>query len=176
MSPAISDKHVAKSGTLSTTAPINLAVLKGSAMTLEQINSRAQIDDVLVRYTTALDQKDWGLLNEVFASNATADFSQAGGPADPVRGREAIAEVINQTLGTLVTQHVASNFVVSLSGDDAEVVSYVMAQHYRSADGAEFVLHGRYTDIFRREAEGWRIASRVLEPIYTTGDPGVFGA
>jgi hypothetical protein len=144
--------------------------------TLQDISDRADIEDVLNRYTTALDTKDWALLERVFSQQAEADFSQVGGPPQPVISSAAIAEVLKATLGTLITQHVSSNSLIELSGDTAKVVSYLIAQHWRKSDGLEYVLRGRQIDVFVFEATGWRVARRLLQPIHATGNPAVFGS
>jgi hypothetical protein len=144
--------------------------------TAQELSDRAQIEDVLTRYTTALDTKDWALLEQVFSASAVADFSHVGGPAQPVVSASAIAAVLEATLGTLTTQHVWSNAVIELNGDSAKAVSYVMAQHWRKSDGVEFVLRGRYLDTLTRDATGWQFTNRMLIPIHGTGNPAVFGS
>jgi 3-phenylpropionate/cinnamic acid dioxygenase small subunit len=149
---------------------------RNATFTLQDISDRADIEDVLNRYTKALDTKDWALLERVFSQQAEADFSQVGGPPRPVVSSTSIAEVLKATLGTLITQHISSNSLIELSGGTAKVMSYVMAQHWRKSDGLEFVLRGRYTDIFVIEAAGWRIAKRLLQPIHATGDPAMLSS
>jgi 3-phenylpropionate/cinnamic acid dioxygenase small subunit len=144
--------------------------------TAHDLSDRAQIEDVLTRYTTALDTKDWALLEQVFSTSAVADYSQVRGPAQPVVSASAIAALLKATLGTLTTQHVWSNASIELNGASAKAVSYLIAQHWRKSDGLEFVLHGRQVDTLAREAAGWRLTNRVLIPIHGTGDPAVFGS
>jgi 3-phenylpropionate/cinnamic acid dioxygenase small subunit len=149
---------------------------RNATFTVQDLSDRAQIEDVLNRYTTALDTKDWALLETTFSEQPTADYSRVGGPSQPLVSPTAIAGLLKATLGTLITQHISSNALIELSGDSATVVSYLLAQHWRKSDGVEFTTRGRYVDTFVREASGWRIKTRLLDPIHTTGNPAIFGS
>ena len=53
-------------------------------------DDRFAIEDLLQRYTTAIDDKDWDLLDTVFAPDAVLDYTTSGGPkgsypATPIR-------------------------------------------------------------------------------------------
>lgn len=46
---------------------------------LRALRDRLEIDDLLVRYATAIDERDWALLDTVFAEDARLDYRSAGG-------------------------------------------------------------------------------------------------
>src|ERR1700677_2247548 len=46
---------------------------------LEDLIDRRAIDDLLFRYATALDTRQWDLLDQVFAPDATIEYSPSGG-------------------------------------------------------------------------------------------------
>jgi hypothetical protein len=142
----------------------------------QALSDRAAIEDVLHRYTTALDTKDWALLDQVFSPQGTADYSQVGGPQQLVVSSNAVGNLLKATLGTLITQHVSSNTLIELNGDSAKVVSYLIAQHWRKSDGVAFITYGRHVDTFVREASGWRVKTRVLDRMHSTGNPAIFGS
>ena len=48
-------------------------------MTLEEISDRIEINDLLVRYTVAIDEKDWELLDTVYTPDAKVDYTSSGG-------------------------------------------------------------------------------------------------
>ncbi|MEO8605386.1 MAG: nuclear transport factor 2 family protein, partial [bacterium] len=50
-------------------------------MTLQQIADRIEIDDLLTRYATALDDKDWEQWAACFTPDAHIDYTAAGGIA-----------------------------------------------------------------------------------------------
>jgi hypothetical protein len=47
-------------------------------MTLEEISDRIEINDLLVRYTVAIDEKDWELLDTVYTPDAKVDYTSSG--------------------------------------------------------------------------------------------------
>ena len=139
-----------------------------AAMTLQEIADRIEIDDLLTRYATALDAKDWELFATCFTPDAWIDYSAAGG----IKGR--LAEV-RQGLAELMagfprTQHLVTNKAVRLSGDTATCRSCLFnPMGVRDGDGmAVFLEGGYYRDALVRTADGWRIAERSEEPTYST--------
>ena len=45
-------------------------------LSLQEISDRIQINDLLVRYTVAIDTQDWKLLDTVFLPDATVDYTE----------------------------------------------------------------------------------------------------
>ena len=48
-------------------------------MELQELLDRAEIEQLLVRYTRAVDTGDWDRLDEVFTEDAAIDYTQSGG-------------------------------------------------------------------------------------------------
>ena len=63
------------------------------------------------------------------------------------------------------TQHIITNHVVTLEGDEADCVAYLQAQHYNPDNS--LLVGGYYTNHFVRKAEGWRISSLKLTITWT---------
>ena len=51
-------------------------------MDLQQISDRLEIEEVLIRYTRAIDTGEWDALDTVFTPDAAIDYTQTGGIAD----------------------------------------------------------------------------------------------
>ena len=45
------------------------------------VEDRIEIDDLLTRYASAIDSRDWALLDTVFTHDAHLDYRSAGGVA-----------------------------------------------------------------------------------------------
>jgi hypothetical protein len=45
---------------------------------LQELVDRRAIDDLLLRYSTALDTRQWDLLDQVFTSDAQIDYATSG--------------------------------------------------------------------------------------------------
>jgi len=129
--------------------------MSAAIMSTADIGDRLAISDVLIRYATALDGRDWELLASCFTDDATLDYDTSG-----TYGRDAFVEHCRAGLARMkATQHCVTNHVISTDGDRAHSTSYVIAQHVREND-VTFTLGGAYSDDLVRVGTGWRIASR----------------
>lgn len=148
------------------------------AFTLEQINDRIEIDELLARYSRALDLRHFDELEGIFTSDAEFDAGGLGHPHGPA----AIRAMIEGTIGGLdATQHLVGKSIIEFGedGDSADVRTYLISQHIReSAPGPikHYFLGGEYADRVVRTADGWRIAYRRLDRMWKQGDRAVIAA
>src|ERR1700730_1259293 len=133
------------------------------------IEQRLRIADVLYRYATALDARDWELLAQVFAEDAIYSIGAHG----EIRGVSAIAARIAELIGGYEsTQHLVTNPVIEVDGTHARSTSYVRAYHHWTGDDRsrnKMELGGVYRDELVSTAHGWRITHRVLEVRWKEG-------
>jgi 3-phenylpropionate/cinnamic acid dioxygenase small subunit len=139
-----------------------------AAMTLQQITDRIEIDDLLTRYASALDAKDWELFSTCFTADAFIDYTAAGG----IKGHlPEIRTWLAQVMATFpMTQHLVTNRAVQIIGDTATSrCALFNPMGVKDGDGlAVFLEGGYYRDKLVRTPDGWRIAERVEEPTYST--------
>ncbi len=132
------------------------------------ILDRQEIDDVLTRYATAVDGRDWALLDTVFSEDAHLDYRSAGG----IRGPYAeVRQWLSEVLPIFTwTQHLVVNRAVEIDADgrSARACSIFHNPNQMLIDGEpwSFTVGGRYHDRFERRTVGWRIASRVEETVW----------
>jgi 3-phenylpropionate/cinnamic acid dioxygenase small subunit len=131
----------------------------------DHAQDRWAISDLLHSYADAVDARDWDGLAQLFTSRAEADYGDLGGVH---QGRAAI---VGHCAGALeqftATQHLIGNVRVLLAGEEsATTTCSFLAVHLRPAGAPPFVVGGRYADELTRTADGWRIASRLLQPIW----------
>ncbi len=141
-------------------------------LTMEALLDQARIENVLKRYATALDSRNWQGLDDVFIEDATAHFQGMG----HFNGRAAIVELISSALSaTAATQHLLANIVIELDGNEARSKCYLQALHTGkgSFEGKAMTVWGEYRDQLRRTPAGWRIAHRELAGIHAEGDVGM---
>lgn len=140
---------------------------------LQAISDRLEIEELLVRYSRAIDHRDFETLETLFTDDAEFDAGSLGHPTGPA----AIRAMIEGTLtGLDATQHLVGKSLVELDGDRAEVHTYLISQHVReSAPGPvkHYFLGGEYADRMVRTADGWRIAYRRLDRMWKQGDRDV---
>ena len=143
-------------------------------MTLQELSDRIEIVDLLHRYATGLDTRDWELLASVFTADGVADYSSLElGVND---GPDAIVDLCRGALSGLdATQHTISNETIEVDGDRARARCYFQAQHvFRGAPGGDnFIVAGIYEDDLVRTPAGWRIERRTLIPTWFEGNASV---
>jgi hypothetical protein len=121
---------------------------------------KEQIAEVLIRYATGIDSKDWPLLRSCWTDEIDVDYQQLGHFTSP----DALTDVMRQLHENMgPTYHRLSNFVISVEGDRATVRSYVHAVlMLQPDDDTNWVdALGHYDDVFVRTTDGWRINKRV---------------
>ncbi|GAA3354183.1 nuclear transport factor 2 family protein [Saccharopolyspora gregorii] len=129
---------------------------------------RSAVEDVLARYALGYDEGDLELLADCFTADAELSVHVADGAVTgPVRGRDAIVELVRGTAGSQRDRrrHVLSNLVLEHAGDRARARSYLTL--FAVADGAlRAVTTGRYLAELRGAPDGsggWRISDLRVE-------------
>lgn len=118
---------------------------------------RQDISDLLVRYSTGIDRRDWALFRTVFTDDCELDYGEIG----VWKGVDAVTEFMEQTHALLGhTMHRLSNMTITVDGNQAVARTYLdglmMAPDNKSGVNAI----GFYDDEIVRTADGWRIARR----------------
>jgi 3-phenylpropionate/cinnamic acid dioxygenase small subunit len=118
---------------------------------------RQDIADVLIRYATGIDSRDWPLFRTVFTPDCDLDYGEIG----TFHGVDEITDFMDKTHAAAGhTLHRMSNFAVTVSGDTAQARVYVDAL-VMAPDGQSGVnAVGFYDDDLVRTAEGWQVAKR----------------
>ncbi|HYD48612.1 MAG TPA: nuclear transport factor 2 family protein [Terriglobales bacterium] len=130
---------------------------------------REAIDDLLTRYATAVDRRDWQLFRSCFTTDAQIDYTSAGG----IKGSlEEVVTWLAQVLPVFtMTQHLVVNRDIAIEGDRATARS-AFFNPLGVSDGKGgmtlFFDGGYYSDKLVRTGDGWRIVERVEETAYTT--------
>jgi uncharacterized protein (TIGR02246 family) len=127
---------------------------------------RADIADVLVRYATGIDRRDWDAFRSCFTDDCDADYGDIG----HWRSGDEITQVMtaaHEGLGH--TLHRITNVAVDLDGDRATARSYVDAVVLvpDGESGAHAI--GFYDDALVRTETGWRIERRRFTSVRIVG-------
>ena len=134
------------------------------------MDDRVAILDTVTRYATALDSRDWDLLDRVFTPDVAADFGMG-----PRNGLETVRKTVIGALGGAgPTQHLLGNHRVEIDGDSARCVCLVRAYH--GGERGTYELFGEYRDRLVRTPAGWRIAERQLVVHHEVGSRDVLGS
>lgn len=136
------------------------------AMSVEDAVARQAITEVLVRYATGIDQRDWDRFRTCFTVDVHAEYE--GLPAWD--GVDAITEYMVQAHAAMGhTLHRVSNHAIEVDGSTARARTYVDAV-LMAADGATGVnVIGFYDDELVEDPDGWRIARRTFTQVRFAG-------
>jgi 3-phenylpropionate/cinnamic acid dioxygenase small subunit len=144
---------------------------------LHEMCDRTEISEVVYRYATGVDTKDWMLFGTCFTDPMEADMTATllATPAPQQFPLERWRRITERTLSPWNrTQHYMSNLTIKVDGDRAQCVAYLYARHYRPDDpeGKEpYNMGGYYTFKFVRTPQGWKINSYKLNPLWDEGTP-----
>jgi 3-phenylpropionate/cinnamic acid dioxygenase small subunit len=119
------------------------------------VSDRQDITDVLVRYATGIDSRDWALFRTCFTDDARFDYGGIGTWNDP----DAITDYMRKSHSG-PSLHRLTNFVIDVNADRATSRTYVDAVVMGPRGFGVFNTFGWYDDEFRRTDDGWRIAFR----------------
>jgi 3-phenylpropionate/cinnamic acid dioxygenase small subunit len=125
------------------------------------LEDKSLIGEVLVRYATGIDQRDWDLFRTCWTPDVVADYGDIG----QFVGVDALTDFMfasHHAMGA--THHHLTNFDIHVDGDRADVRCYVHAVLIAVPDDTSSWIDalGHYDDVFTRTADGWRISHRTV--------------
>ena len=126
------------------------------------MTDREDITEVLIRYATGIDRRDWPLFRTVFTADCVLDYGEIG----TWNGVDAVTEFMDQTHAMAGhTMHRLTNHAVAIDGDIATARTYVDALIMMADNNSGVNAVGFYDDELVRTADGWRIARRRFTPV-----------
>ena len=143
--------------------------------TLVELSDRWDLQDLMTRYATCIDSRDFNGLDRVFTPDARVSFEASGGPADVYPAvREWLAEMLPIFAAT---QHLMGNLEVSFErsetgGDATRATGRCMCfnpmalKPVEEKDQQVFFYGLWYVLEFVRTEQGWRIARLTQQQAY----------
>lgn len=131
---------------------------------MTEYEDQHDISDVLIRYATGIDRRDWPLFRTVFTDDCVLDYGDIG----TWHGVDAVADFMEQTHAMAGhTMHRMSNQVITVDGDRAQARTYVDALIMAPDNASGVNAIGFYDDELVRDA-GWRVARRRFTTVRVT--------
>ena len=122
-------------------------------MDRQALADRIAAEDLLTRYATAVDRRDWEQYRSIFTADAEIDYTSAGGIAGTV---DEIVEFLSTSLEMFeMTQHLVSNIDLEVNGDSATVTA-MFNNPMRLPGGDTWFTGGWYHHDLVRTPDGWR--------------------
>lgn len=141
-------------------------------MSLQEMSDRLEIDDLLARYSFAIDERDWDALDDIFTPDARIDYSETGGAAGSLA---AIKRWLPLALERFpIFQHLVATTRLDLDGDRAAsrtILFNPMVHEGESGERQTFFIGLWYRDRLVRTIAGWRICERYEEMAWVHNAP-----
>ena len=146
-------------------------------MDIQEISDRLEIQDLVTKYCTSVDKKNWENYRALFTKNASIDYSGSGGLVGSV---DEVIEYLDASLGfqpdlgfAPTTQHLVSNFDLTRDGDSGHV-RCILYNPIMLGDsgiaGTNAAIFGVWYQFDVVREEGWKIKGLSQEPaIQITG-------
>ena len=124
---------------------------------MSERDDRQDISELLVRYATGIDRRDWPLFRTVFTDDCELDYGEIG----TWQGVDAVTDFMDKTHAMAGhTLHRLTNQAITVEGDDATARTYIDAVIMFGDNQAGVNAWGFYDDEIVRTTDGWRIARR----------------
>jgi hypothetical protein len=141
------------------------------------VSDKLAVVEIVYRYATAVDRRDWALYRSLFADQVTFDFSSYGPDLAPRRmsADDWLAGFVPLFTGLAATQHSMTNPLATIDRDTAAVTMYVQAHHVFDATNAAswYTIGGYYEDTLVRVNGRWLLDGVRLMVTWRAGDPGI---
>lgn len=146
-------------------------------LSLQEISDRLEIQQLMVDYASAIDQKNFDALDAVFTPDAYIDYRAMGG----IDGRyPEVKKWLSEVLPNFqMYYHMIGNFSVKVSGDTAtsRIICFNPMVTGNAESGTQVMFLGLwYADKFVRTPAGWRMCERLEEHCYASNAPSGMNA
>jgi 3-phenylpropionate/cinnamic acid dioxygenase small subunit len=130
------------------------------------MTDRDDITDVLIRYATGIDRRDWPLFRTVFTDDCVLDYGEIG----TWTGVDAVTQFMEQAHAMAGhTMHRLTNHAITVDGDTATARTYVDGLIMSSDNTSGVNAVGFYDDELVRTGDGWRVARRRFTSVRVIG-------
>jgi ketosteroid isomerase-like protein len=145
------------------------------ALSLQEISDRIEIQELLVRYCYAVDDRDWDAYRNVFTHDAVLDDTVTGGVRSGVE--EHIAYMGRALSKILISQHAISTILLDVQGDEGTARAHCscpMVVDLGEGKRQIFFQGLWYRNRVVRTPDGWRISELVEEGYWNHNVPEGF--
>jgi ferredoxin len=146
-----------------TADPAVAAGLPVSQEELRRLIDRQQISDVLYRYASCVDYKDFATLRSLFTDDAHGVYMTV---ADLTGADEIVKWIDGMTAGKSWQHHKLTVYHIDFTGpDEASTLTYHTSHQTDAGDEtAVTLIVARYRDKLRRVDGTWKITEKIMEP------------
>ncbi|HVY86537.1 MAG TPA: nuclear transport factor 2 family protein [Caulobacterales bacterium] len=126
---------------------------------VQRLLDKEAIRDRIMSYARGVDRRDRPLLADLYWPEAIDRHLSFRGSAPD------FIDFAMKLMQGMLTHHMLGNVMIDFaSATEAHAETYYIAAHERDAEGGrqDFIIHGRYLDLFVKRGEEWRVLERTL--------------
>lgn len=144
------------------------------AIAIQTLLDRTAIVDVVARYATSIDRRQWDTFGSCFTDQLAYKFPYANGWL--ALGRDDLVRLCARLFARFdATQHISANHQITVSGDEATCISTLNATHYiADAAGGPHQRQIGYYEYHLVRADSWRIDRLELVVSWEDGNQDIF--
>jgi hypothetical protein len=128
-------------------------------LSLQQISDRLEIQDVLARYSDAIDSRRWDDLDALFTDDADIDYTSMGGIRGTLAEQKAFLDANLPHFQAF--QHLTATSTFAITGDVAQVRTICFNPMVVQDEKHVLFCGLWYRDTLARVDGTWRIRTRV---------------
>jgi ketosteroid isomerase-like protein len=127
---------------------------------LQELIDFHQVSQVVYRYASTVDAKDWSTLRTLFVEDATAKY----GDYSELTGVDAILDFISTASEPREwLHHLLSVYHVDVDGDEAVTLTYHTSHQIEPGGAVVGLIVARYRDRLKRVDGVWKILRKEME-------------
>lgn len=139
------------------------------------IEDRFKIQEVIARFATSFDVKDWSGLEACFTESLFTDYSDLRGtPPQTVTAAEYVS-ARRESLDHLKLHHLVSNYEIDLIASDSATCRASMIV-WRTSDEEEFTSHCIYNFQLTKQESDWKINGITQKVLWNEGTSSIHRA
>lgn len=133
-------------------------------MSIEILEAKAELKDLVDTFSNLADVKDAAAQGELFLPDGWLEFQMGlDGEINKIEGREALVQAFASTINPCkAVYHINGQHTVTVNGDSAEGIAYCVATLVNDVGGKDIVTSNyvRYSDLYAKVDGKWYIKRR----------------
>ena len=130
------------------------------------------IQQVIARFATSFDVKDWDGLQACFTESLYTDYSDLRGTPPQTVSAVDYAKSRRESLDHLKLHHLVSNYEIDCPNSVSATCLASMVV-WRRSDTEEFISHCVYTFQLVQQSGEWRISGITQKVLWNEGKPSI---
>lgn len=132
------------------------------------IEDKFAIQEVIARFATSFDVKDWSGLEACFTESLYTDYSDLRGTPPQTVAAAAYVATRREALDHLKLHHLVSNYEVGFTDSNSAACRASMVV-WRQSDQEAFTSHCVYTFQLMKQDENWKISGITQKVLWNEG-------